>query len=460
MHRFFRSFRSVMVSFLILLLTPSFAGAVTFVTTDGGLKVAGKDETDFWFQIGGIIKVDQRVYWGDTEATRGSPIKAGTYDSGAFVRDVGLTFEGGLGKDYTYNLALNFDPSASLSRVDDAYVTYHGFKNCLPNFTFDIGQVIPGFCLTCAASSKWIPFLERSMGTNTFGPQQGLGINFTSFNDYYTTSVTLTQQPKTGIPVVDAQNNIIPKPDLWQAALRFNYRPIYGAGRVLQFGVSFDIEELSNTGLRYRPDPEMKSGTGSTISLLDTAVPILNSTGFPTASPANQRGNMMLISAKNKKVIDFELLFIKGPWSGEVEYQRAYIARGINTAIINNNVTQGPNLQFSGYHAQISYVLTGEFRPLKISNATLGQIIPRCKYGAFEVSARYSFISLNDQDINGGLAHNTGVSLCWYINRNLKAIGEYIYSQQHRYITAYTGSPAYKDLRHVESIGARLQAVF
>ncbi|MCA9330293.1 hypothetical protein KDA11_06600, partial [Candidatus Saccharibacteria bacterium] len=345
MHRLFQSF---FLSIVVLALTPTVAIAAKLVTTDGGVKVVGNND-DYWFQISGVLKVDQRIYWGNTETTASPICDDGTYNSGAFIRDVGLTFNGGLGKDWSYNIALNFDAFKSLSRVDDAFVTYHGFKNFLPNFAIDIGQVIPGFCLTCATSSKWIPFLERSMGTNTFGAQQGLGVNFNSYNDAYTSSLTLTQQPKTGTPVLSPENKVISKPDLWQAAIRFNYRPIYSPGRVFQIGFSGDIEEYSNTGLRYNPKPEMRSG--STDSLLDTAI--------PQSRNSNGSINYLLIAAKNQKTIDFEVLWIYGPMSGEVEYQRAYIARGYNFAV-SNTVKQGPNLRFSGYHAQLSYILTGE----------------------------------------------------------------------------------------------------
>lgn len=194
-----RNIKTIIVYFLLIILTPSFAGAVDFLTTDGGVTLSSKDR-DYWFKISGTLKVDERVYWGDTAGTAlrsATPVSgvnstAGTYDSGASVRDAGLTFEGGVGKDWTYNIALNFDVNKGASRIDDAYVTYHGFKDCLPNFTFDIGQVIPGFCLNCASSSKWIPFLERNMGTNTFGPEQGMGINFNSFNTHYTANFTIT----------------------------------------------------------------------------------------------------------------------------------------------------------------------------------------------------------------------------------------------------------------------------
>ncbi len=411
------------------------------VSSDGGLLVGSPDDP-FWFQISGALKVDQRTFWGDTGSKAPSPSRAGTYNSGAFIRDFGVTFDGGAGKDWTYTVALNFDARNTTTRIDDAFLTYYGFEWLLPNFTFSMGQVAPGFCISCATSSKWIPFLERSMGTNVFGPQQGLGISANTYNNNYSVTVAATQQPKNGQPVTDPFGNIIPKPDLWQAAGRFTYAPINCDQKVLQFGLSAHIQEYSNTGLQFTTLPEMRSG--SSVSLLNTSTVVNRSTTNP----------LIMISALNQKTIDFEVLGIHGPWSGELEYQRAYVVRGSIATSTNAKVKQGQNLQFSGYHMQGSYVLTGESRPFKKANGTMGQIKPKHKYGAWEVSARYSFVTLNDKDVNGGMAHNTSASLGWYVNNNIKFLGEYVYSMQSRAFSTIF------DKRHLSSVGLRMQVVF
>lgn len=430
--------KSVMTTLLLALVpTVSFAHGDAGIATEGGLLVGSKSNP-YWFQVSGAMKLDQRVYFGDTNKTS-SPINpAGTYESGAYIRDLGLSLDGGIGHDFTYTLALNFKASDSKVSVDDAFVTYHGFKHLAPNFTFSVGQVIPGFCVSCATSSKWIPFMERSMGTNVFGPQQGLGVSANTYNDHYSLTLAATQQPKTGSSLKDPSGNTIRKHDLWQGSGRFTYYPISEAGKVLQVGLSAHIQEHSNTGVQFAATPEMRSGNSTT--LLNTTT-ILN---------GNSRNNSQLIAAKNQKTIDIEMLGIHGPWSGELEYQKAFIARGLTTT----GVKQGKNLSFSGYHAQVSYVLTGETRPHKKSNGTLGQIKPHSKKGAWEVSGRYSFITLNDKDVSGGMAHNTAASLSWYANNNIRVIGEYVFSKQSRQFATYL------DKRNVNSVGARLQVVF
>jgi phosphate-selective porin OprO/OprP len=389
-------------------------------------------------EISGSLKLDHRQYWGDTEKTAQPVNPAGTYQSGTYIRDLGLNFDGDINDDYSYTISLNFDAKGKHVGVDDAWVTYYGFRDLAPNFTVSVGQVIPGFCVSCAASSKWIPFMERSMGTNVFGPQQGMGVSANTFDNNYSVTAAATSQPKMGSTVKDPSGNVIKKHDLWQGAIRTTYAPIAEEARVLQLGISGHIQELSNIGVQFNPAPETRSGNSTSL---------INTTTVLNTSSTN---NSILIAARNQKTIDLELSGMNGPWSGEVEYQRAYIARGLTTS----GKRQGKNLHFYGYHAQASYVLTGEHRPHKKSNGTFGQIKPHSKKGAWEVSARYSVINLNNQDISGGRAKNTAASISWYANNNVRVIGEYVISKQKRQFTTYV------DKRHVNSLGARLQVVF
>jgi phosphate-selective porin OprO/OprP len=439
-----KNIKSAIITLLfgLTLFSSCFAEGGIGVATDGGLQVGNPKTDPYWFNVSGVLKVDERIFTGDTATTPSGVGKLGTYISSTFIRDLGLTFEGGIGQDFSYTLAFDFDTDEKRVAIDYAYLTYYGLNYLLPNLSFSVGQVVPGFCLTCAASSKWIPFMERSMGTTVFGPKQGIGANANTFDDHYSATIAVTQQPQAGGRIFNVGGTPIITHDLWQASGRFTWAPVSQIGKVLQLGLSAHIQEYANTGLQFRANPEMKSR--------DT-VTLLNTTNYNSASGAGfPFYPQTRICALNQKTIDFEVLGVYGPWSGEVEVQRAYITRGT----LSSGVKQGKNLQFSGYHAQASYILTGETRPLKKANGTLGQIKPIHKYGAFEVSARYSFIGLNDQDITGGRANNTTGSVGWYINNNIKLIAEYVYSLQRRQF------PTYEDRRHVGGMGARMQLIF
>lgn len=432
--------KSVILALVCALLLPTciFADGVP-VATDGGLQVGSTDQP-FWFNISGVSKLDSRSYTGDTRTTASGVGNLGTYMSAVFIRDLGLSLEGGIGHNFSYTIELNFDVDDNATKVDYAYITYYGFDNVLPNLSFSLGQVVPGFCLNCASSSKWSPFMERSMATNTFGPQAGIGVSSNSYSDHYSATVAVTQQPKSGQTIKNVYGQSIRTHDLWQASMRLTWAPISELGRVFQVGLSAHIQEYASNGLQFRAVPEMRSRNSTTL---------LNTTTYYTSSTAPGPGNQLWIAATNQKTIDWEILGIYGPWSTEIEWQRAFIARG---AV--NDVSQGPNLQFSGYHAQLAYILTGETRPLKKPNGTLGQIKPKSKCGAWEIAARYSFITLNDKDITGGKANNTTASISWYVNNNVKIMGEYVASFQRRQF------PTYLDKRVVGGVGLRAQFVF
>jgi len=432
--------KSVVIALLFGLLLPAISFANMPVASDGGIQV-GDPDGPYWFNLSGVMKIDERAYTGNTATTASGVGGLGTYLGGAFIRDAGITLEGGVGENYGYTMGLDFNAQSKEVKIDEFYLTYYGFGYLMPNFSFSVGQVNPGFCLNCADSSKWIPFMERNMGTTTFGPKQGLGVSANTYDVHYSATVAITQQPPSGESVKTVYGQPRKSPDLWQASGRFTYAPISQRGKVLQFGLSGHIQEYSNNGLQFRAVPEMRSNNSTTL---------LNTTTYYTANPAatGPTGQLM-IAALNQTTLDADILGIYGPWSAELEYQEAFITRGKV-----NGVKQGGDLNFSGFHAQAEYILTGETRPLKPSNGTLAQIKPKCKSGAWAVSARYSFITLNDKDIAGGRAYNTTASVSWYANNNIRVIGEYVYSLQRRQF------PTYLDKRHVGGLGARVQVVF
>jgi len=73
-------------------------------------------------------------------------------------------------------------------------------------------------------------------------------------------------------------------------------------------------------------------------------------------------------------------------------------------------------------YAQLSYVLTGEGRNYKNGNSGFKGIKPEKNVvedggvGAWEIAVRYSYASLESQDIHGHLMRNTTIGLNWYPN--------------------------------------------
>jgi phosphate-selective porin OprO/OprP len=418
-----------------------------FAEPASGLMYGSKSEP-FWFKVGGGLKFDHRAFFGDTKNSIAPKInnnRAGNYYTGSALRETSVKFEGGIGADYQFSLGFSYDAAGSAVNVDEAFVTYNGFRDLMPNFGLSVGQVNPSFALEATSSSKWTPFMEKSLGGSLFGPEPGLGFGVSSFNKSYSLALSITN-PKPKAKVVNYANTEITRNDHGLFAGRATISPINSEGRLLQFGASVHYTDHANSGQTFSVTPEARARHN--FPLLNT-----NTTSFPGGVETTT-----LVSAKDRLSYDLEIMGQYGSWSGEAEYQAAKITRG--TAEFG--ALQGADLSFKGYHAQVAYVLTGEVRKRNDASATLGQIVPSNHYGAVEAALRYSHLNLNSKDIFGGKANNVTASVSWYANNNIRLIGEYVISQQERSVNVLTNGVTAAQLltMNVQSLGARLQFVF
>jgi phosphate-selective porin OprO/OprP len=102
--------------------------------------------------------------------------------------------------------------------------------------------------------------------------------------------------------------------------------------------------------------------------------------------------------------------------------------------------TAGPDLDFHGGYAYVSYFLTGEHRPYIKDQGIHGRVIPFENFfrvrscdgpivtgkGAWEIAARVSYIDLTDENIVGGVEKNGTLGLNWYLNPYTRVKWEYI----------------------------------
>ena len=84
----------------------------------------------------------------------------------------------------------------------------------------------------------------------------------------------------------------------------------------------------------------------------------------------------------------------------------------------------GPTLAFSGAYASLGYVLTGETYGYKRRNGILRGIVPDEDFslsggtGAWELTAGWAYINLNNQNIDGGYMQVAILGLNWYVTPN------------------------------------------
>jgi phosphate-selective porin OprO/OprP len=383
-----------------------------------GLMVGAKTDP-YWFQLGGAIVFEQKAFIGNDIA------KGKEFHGGANFRNFEIDLNGGLGRqNLTYTLVTKYDTKEKKVGLDDAYVTY----GITDKFTVSVGQVLPGFSLESTASSKWVPFFDRSMATHALGTDLGLGVNVSKWENQYT-FIVAAMQPKQDREPTDGTPNstYIKRDDRWQTNARFVYRPIFEGTKILQIGASGYFQDDHSATKQFKSHGEAQARHNT--ELLNT--------GYITAS--------------NHKGLDFEIAGQNGPLYGELEYERVFVTRpgGLD------------RLHFDGYHAVASYVLTGEAKTFKDFNGTFGQVKPACPKGAWEVAAKYSVLNLNNKDIQGGKANNVALGLNYYLNNNIKLSGEYTHSIQNpSQVTSVSSTFANTEKRKLNIFGLRMQAVF
>jgi phosphate-selective porin OprO/OprP len=132
-----------------------------------------------------------------------------------------------------------------------------------------------------------------------------------------------------------------------------------------------------------------------------------------------------------------EVAAVYGPWTFQAEYLMSYLEEAqLATA------PPGPNVGTVNYHGgyvQLLYFLTGDHDNYNRRTGAFDRVTPREPFflvstdggpqfgrGAWQLGARYNYLDLNDNGINGGILHNGTAGLNWFLNPNMKIQFDYI----------------------------------
>ncbi len=121
-------------------------------------------------------------------------------------------------------------------------------------------------------------------------------------------------------------------------------------------------------------------------------------------------------------------------WRPEVAWTKGRIAlQGEYTLAELEEVAGGSDEDFTGWYAQVSWFLTGEHRPYKKNNGSIGAVKPKRNAfapeggsGAWELAARYS--QLDFSDVGSGELDDATLGLNWYLNPNTRVMLNYIHA--------------------------------
>jgi phosphate-selective porin OprO and OprP len=248
-----------------------------------------------------------------------------------------------------------------------------------------IGQVKAPMGLNELTGSNDLTFIERSTPTAIVADGFRLGVGYDA---WFGEDLVGVQTRVYGRAIGEATAG-----DMQHAiGGRGVVAPVIGQGR-LHLGLSGAFEHRGdNTAIRYSDRPEARGADGGT-RLIDTGV---------------------LDAALTGKV-GAELAFITGPFSVEAEYLAVYVHRD-----------DAESVYLDGFHAQTSYILTGESRGYR--QGGFGAPSPSRSYGAWEAALRYSRMSLDDADLQGGTQTNLTVGLNWYATDRVRFMLNHVLS--------------------------------
>lgn len=350
---------------------PDSAGSAPKAHRDSALRVETPEpaKKEPFITIGGLFQTDF-MYFGNAPQLSGN----------ANWRE---------GKPY---LAVQFTPNFSLDityalpqkQVDSLFFQY----NAGEHIVFIGGQYSPVWGLENSADTSALNMLELALPYGPFTPTYGLGgeagfivYPFTLWVGEYSTRIG-TQ---------------VPAPAPISETFNLEYSP---------FHTDSDVLAIILSGWQQTP------GGGNTFAF--SADPEMISRNFGTiiATPN-------IINAKNYWAGNGALAWEKGPLSLQGEYEHILINRAQSLG----------NLGFDGYYAMASYFLTGESRLFNFEYSGYVDITPiRHSYGAWQLSTQFSYLNLNDLNIQGGQERNWSIGLNFYPAKHLKYQAVYIRS--------------------------------
>ena len=301
-------------------------------------------------------------------------------------RRLQLSVSGKVAPQIKYKVEASF-AHASLG-FRDVYIKYVAGKWG----NFSVGSVAEPTGLEMLTSSKYITLFERAMLSSMQNFKWGSGLhyeNFSLLNGTLALQMALTNNGLNNEGFKDVHlekgNNFI---------ARLTSTPIFDKEKslLLHMGVNYDLRPAAD--LKFKPENHMGSKYHYT---------------FP--------------DAKKRSDLGFE-------WA--TNYKSASLQGEYKIQQLSNDVNK--DYQVAGYYIMGSFFLTGEHRPYK--HAAFGRVKPKKElgnggYGAFELAARYSNMSVSKDvaDANPGLpkqVNNISLGLSWYLTAHAKIMYNYV----------------------------------
>lgn len=352
-----------------------------------GIRLETADK-NFTAKIGGRIQADFGWMNEDSEVKG----RLGKMSRNAEFRRLRGYLEGAIYKDFIYKGQV--DVATGDAEFRDVYL---GMKNIPYLGILRVGQFTEPFSLEDMTSSNYITFLERSLPyALSIHRQMGLGFNSAHFDERMTLSWSA---------FFNADDQAIPTSNAFNTAARLTGLPWYeDEGKLLHLGAAYAYRNPPDgNNFRYYSSPDIHLAP----NFVDTG-------DFP---------------GRYTNLVGLESALIYGPLSLQGEFMQSFV-----------NLKGSGTGYFKGLYGTASYFLTGEHKKYDKYWACISSLTPKNNFyptkffdgswGAWELAARYSYLDLCTQDINGGVLSDYTLGINWYWNTNMKIMGNYVHSHR------------------------------
>lgn len=343
--------------------------------TSKGLTITSEDGSAT-FRVGGRIQIDTALHSRDSvagdEITDGNELRRGRF----FIAG---KQEGG----WLWSGEIDFASSSNIVR--DFWLAHEDANKQ----RITVGNQKQPFSLGLEMSSNDLPFVER--GIDNFlivafvDRAIGLRVDTPTENSLFSFGLYGESLFEPGGSAQEDEG--------YGATARYVYSPITTDDEVLHLAVRAAVRApSSNDGVQIRTE----STNQSNFRIQDTGT---------------------ITDVQETYLYGFETVYAAGPWSLGGEYNLVDIDRS------------GEDLQFTSWHVEGTYSLTGESRAgaykigagefKRLKQETTG-INPFDGGGAWEAVARFANLDLNDPFIRAGEANALSLGINWYANTNVR----------------------------------------
>ncbi len=353
---------------------------------DNGFKLQSADK-NFKLKFGGRIQYDV-AYINQSDSLTA---QFGEITNGAEFRRVRLFNSGTIYSNVKYKLQLDF--AAGKIVFKDVYIE---FLKIPVVGSIRVGHFKEPFRLGSLTSSKYITFMERS-NFESFSEDRNSGMMIrNSYKDNKFAWQLGTFRSSNAVGDSPASNDEI------NLAARISSLILNNKEKkeFIHLGVGYNYRnpKLDIYTIKVRPEAHLTPKYLSTNIIEDIDRVLL---------------------------LNLEFAYSRGPFA----IQSEYLVANLNSKV---------NYNLSGYYVFVSYFLTKEQRPYKSSYDGFNRVKPNKNAinnvgkGAWQIALRYSYMDLDDKDLQGGTMNDITLGLNWFLNPAVAIKFNYIYS----YMTA------------------------